>query len=268
MDGGRLSAALRRVHAGRIVRASRAPPAMRALLAMLLAAGLLVGCAGRDADGEREVVPSPSPAGAPIAVTPSPGDSAPTPTPTQSPSPSTFLFEDGFEDATLDGWETGRDVPGDAATGSAATASVASSEEKARTGGRSAGFAIDGHQDGGTVWLVRGFEVEAGRVYDVHMDVWAHGEASAHARGDVVLFAGDHAPRGEADFGGRIIGPGAHASTRSSLDGREGWRPADLSWTTPVLGTDLLFVALGVSASGEAATAGHLDDLRVRITPV
>lgn len=110
----------------------------------------------------------------------------------------TVGFADGFEEG-FTGWSRDSDVPQDPNNLRNPVAwMITRSTERAVAGSASLRYYLDGRQDDGTIWIVRGISVEAEQTYDVSMrtDAWSSSE-SFNTIAHLVMYAGTSRPTSE-----------------------------------------------------------------------
>lgn len=177
-------------------------------------------------------------------------------------------FEQGLGD-----WERAADVPDHPDTGMPVEWSIEPSTERARSGDRSVRFVLDGSQDDGTIWLVRPVTVTAGTAYagELTARAWSASE-SFNTLAHLVCLTATARPAAENDFppsGETWAGDGrSMAGLRQPLNRREGWDEYSVTWSTPPLDTDLLWLAVGITVVWETTVRYFLDDVDLRLRPV
>lgn len=206
------------------------------LLAALLAAPALAGCAGDPGPGTTETV--------------------------------TEGFEDGVK-----AWTPGSDVPEDPnRPGETVAWNITPSDERARGGDWSALYELDGRQDDGTIWLTRQIRVEPGQAYRANVSAWAYSASeSFNTRAHLVVSLAEQPPEAEEDFpepGNNTTGdPDAErGGLREALDQAEGWREYRFGWTVPSDANRTLHLAVGISAVWETELEFWVDDVTVELT--
>lgn len=171
-------------------------------------------------------------------------------------------------------WEKDADVPDDPnRPGEKVEWSIELSDEEATSGERSARLAIDGSQDDGTIWIVRGIQVSPAASYEatVQVQAWSQSESFNHIT-DLVLYLGAQAPTAEDDFprsenGSAGTTPdGQAAGIREPLHQTEGWQAYGFDWITPG-DAERLYVAVGISVVWETQVHHFVDDLSVDLQP-
>ena len=185
----------------------------------------------------------------------------------------TIGFADGFEEEFA-GWSRDSDVPEDPNNpGNPVAWMITRSTERAASGAASLRYHLDGRQDDGTIWIVRGISVEAGRAYDVSVrtDAWSASE-SFNTIAHLVMYAGTSRPTSEGSF----PKPGSNSSDagvmdtgglREPLNRAEGWIPYAFSWKTPELETETIYIGVGISAVWETEMTYFVDDVKLTATP-
>ncbi|MFW6385453.1 MAG: hypothetical protein ACOCY7_04890 [Halodesulfurarchaeum sp.] len=182
-------------------------------------------------------------------------------------------FADGFEGG-FTGWSRDSDVPEDPNNpGNPVAWMITHSTERANTGSASLRFYLDGRQDDGTIWIVRGIEVQAGRAYDVSMrtDAWSPSE-SFNTIAHLVVFAGTDRPTSEGSFpepesNSSDAGVTDSGGLRDSLNRAEGWIPYSFSWKTPELEAETIYIGVGISAVWETEMTYFIDDVKFTAMP-
>ena len=175
--------------------------------------------------------------------------------PTGNEQPITF--NDSFETG-LAAWTQGADVPEDPNNpGQPVAWSIAQSTDQAIDGQYSARFFLDGSQDDGTIWLVREFDVTAGRTYGVTLRfaLWSESE-SFNTLAKVAVYAGGEAPDAEADFNVDMV---ANEVT--------GWKTYTYVVDATATGNGKIRVAFGISAVFETEMTYYIDDVEIQIAP-
>ena len=186
--------------------------------------------------------------------------------------PGLVTVDEPFEQG-LDDWDRDADVPEHPETGMPVEWSIELSTERARSGERSARFVLDGSQDDGTIWLVRPVTVKAGTAYsgDLTVRAWSASE-SFNTLANLVCLTTTARPTVEDDFppsGDVWTGEGrSTAGLRQPLNRREGWDEYSVSWSTPPLDTDRLWLAVGISVVWETTIRYFVDDVALRLRPI
>lgn len=201
--------------------------------------------------------PTPSPTGAPPETT---GD------PT-APGEPVLVFDDGFEAADLAPWTTHGHV-GEDAFGPFEWR-IDRTSDRAFAGAASARLFTSGDHDDGTAWLAAPVAVDPGHAYDfdVHFRAYSESESFNTVR-HVVAALGPDAPETEADFpapGETSTGESGlpAGGVREPLDLSAGWREYGFRWASPVLSTERLWLAVGVSVVWETDRTDYLDAVKV-----
>jgi hypothetical protein len=164
-------------------------------------------------------------------------------------------FFEGFE-ASLDGWQTGADVPDDPNNPPNPVAwSIDTSDERASEGISSAEYFLDGRQDDGTIWLARSF---AAMPYCKHrvlltFDLWSPSE-SFNTIAKVAAYAGATAPQKEADF-----------DTSEPADQQAGWTQYRYEFDVTPGAAGEVWVAFGISAVWETEMTYNIDTVSITI---
>ena len=180
-------------------------------------------------------------------------------------------FDEGFE-AGIGDWET------DAAIGPEVDVAdfewtIDVSGEEAYTGERSLRIANGGDYDDGVSWAVHPIPVDPGRAYTATATAqfWSESESFNTLR-DAVFRLGPDAPETEEEFPNpgvntTQLGETPYGGLREPLWLTDGWREYAFEWTTPVLETDTLYVALGTSVIWEGDATHYVDDVSVTLQP-
>lgn len=188
-------------------------------------------------------------------------------------SSNTYGYADGFEEGVTD-WETDSDVPDDPNDpGNPVDWEIRRSTERAATGSASLRYYLDGRQDDGTIWIVRPFTFEGGRAYEVTMraDAWSASE-SFNTLAYLVMYAGRTRPTSEGSFpepGGNSSDAGVTETggLRETLNQTEGWMPYSFAWKTPTVETDMIYIAVGISAVWETEMTYFVDNIKLSAVP-
>jgi hypothetical protein len=180
-------------------------------------------------------------------------------------------FREGFEDGLGD-WTA------DAAIGPEVDSAefewtVDVSDEEAAAGERSLRIRNEGDHDDGTTWATHPVSVDPGRAYTatVRARFWSESESFNTIR-DAVARLGPDPPAREEDFptpgtNTTALGETPSGGLREPLWLAAGWREYAFEWTTPVLSTDTLHVAVGTSVIWEAAATHYVDEVSVDLVP-
>ncbi|HPD31222.1 MAG TPA: hypothetical protein PLL20_14620 [Phycisphaerae bacterium] len=174
-------------------------------------------------------------------------------TPVEEP----VIFNDGFETG-LGSWMQGSDVPEDPNNpGNPVAWAIEQSDAQAVEGRYSARFCLDGGQDDGTIWLVREFDVTAGRVYSVmlSLSLWSESE-SFNTLAKVAAYAGGKAPDAESDF-----------DVSMAADQVAGWKTYTYVIDATATTNGKIRVAFGISAVWETQLTYYIDDVAIEIEP-
>lgn len=188
-------------------------------------------------------------------------------------STATVGFADGFEEG-FTGWSRDSDVPEDPNDpGNPVAWMITRSTERAAAGSASLRYYLDGSQDDGTIWIVRGLSVEPGQAYDVSMrtEAWSASE-SFNTIAHLVMYAGVKRPTSEESFpdpGSNSAGAGVTdtGGLREPLNRSDGWTPYVFSWKTPELETETIYIGIGISAVWETEMTYFVDDVKLTGVP-
>ena len=167
------------------------------------------------------------------------------------------VFSDSFETG-LAAWTQGSDVPEDPNNpGQPVAWSIEQSDVQAEDGQYSAEFYLDGQQDDGTIWLVREFDVTAGRTYAVTLSfsLWSETE-SFNTLAKVAVYAGGKAPAAEADF-----------NVDMAANEVAGWKTYTYMADATATSNGKIRVAFGISAVFETEMTYYIDDVEIEISP-
>lgn len=177
-------------------------------------------------------------------------------------------FADGFE-AGLGDWAPRSDVPEDPnRPGQPVNWTIRADDGRMRNGTTALNFTLDGRQDDGTIWVVRGFPVASGRTYTVSASVWLFSESeSFNTIAHVVLSVSDHEPTGEDSFPSPGANP-AGPALREPLNQAEGWVEYRVAGTVTDTDDGVVHVAFGISAVWETEMTYYADDVVVTLRPV
>ncbi len=177
-------------------------------------------------------------------------------------------FADGFE-AGFGQWAPRSDVPEDPnQPGERVNWTIHADDGRARNGTTALNFTLDGRQDDGTIWVVRGFPVASGRTYTVAASVWFFSESeSFNTIAHVVLSVSDHEPTGEDSFPTPGTDPEAPA-LREPLNQAAGWVEYRVEGTVADSDDGVVHVAFGISAVWETEMTYHADDVVVTLRPL
>jgi hypothetical protein len=180
-------------------------------------------------------------------------------------------FHEGFE-AGLGDWEAGAAIGPEVDVEEFEWA-VDVSDAEASEGDRSLEIFNEGDYDDGTTWVTHPVAVESGRAYTVEVaaEIWSESESFNTLR-DAVMRLGPEPPAAEADFpqpgvNTSALGETPYGGLREPLWLADGWRGYAFEWTTPVLSTDTLHVAVGTSVIWEGDATHFVDDLSVELLP-
>ncbi len=168
-----------------------------------------------------------------------------------------IVFNDSFENG-LAAWTQGSDVPEDPNNpGQPVAWLIEQSDEQADDGQYSARFYLDGRQDDGTIWLVREFDVTAGRTYAVTLSfsLWSESE-SFNTLAKVAAYAGGKAPDVEEDF-----------DVNMAANEVAGWETYAYVMDATATSNGKIRVAFGISAVWETEMTYYIDDVSVEIEP-
>lgn len=172
-------------------------------------------------------------------------------------------------------WETGADIPQDPnRPGENVSWNIDVTREQAASGSYSVNYTLDGNQDDGTIWLVRGLQVEANQAYGANVTVSAwSSSASDNTLAHLVAFLGPDRPIEEEDFpaSGEVTNRSSateRGGLREPLDQQAGWRAYSFGWTAPPTEEGRLWVAVGISAVWETQLTYFVDDLEIQLEPV
>lgn len=111
----------------------------------------------------------------------------------------------------------------------------------------------EGRHDDGTTWAIHPIPIESGRVYDVRVmaEYWSPGESFNLIR-SAVMYLGPDPPSREEDF--PQSGQNTTDFDESPIGGLreplwlvDGWQEYAFEWTTPVLSTDTVHLAVGTT---------------------
>lgn len=172
--------------------------------------------------------------------------------PTAPPEEMTFSFETG-----LQGWtEAGTDLQDPPVTWD-----IERTTDVANSGDASVRLMLDNVNDAGKIWIVRGFEAEPGRTYEVEIDF----ALGTRDWGDVNLWtviAGAHAQppqdAGDLDF---------RDDTGNGLGSDQGyvWIDKDYTSTVTANAEGMIYVAIGVWGTYEVSRTYYVDDVVIEI---
>jgi hypothetical protein len=166
-------------------------------------------------------------------------------------------FNDGFESG-LGAWTQGSDVPEDPNNpGQPVAWSIEQSNAQADEGQYSARFSLDGSQDDGTIWLVREFDLTAGKAYSVTLafSLWSETE-SFNTLAKVAAYAGGKAPDAEEDF-----------DVSMAANQLAGWRTYTYVIDATATSNGKIRAAFGISAVWETQLTYYIDDVAIEIEP-
>lgn len=155
----------------------------------------------------------------------------------------------------LDDWDQGADVPLDP-NGGQVPVYWDIAPIIARSGTRSAMFALDGRQDDGTIWLTRPISVTSATPVTVTVETHIWSRQASVGLAYVALYAGAKPAQQEEEF--RVAG---------SADDHAGWKAYQAGFTvTPTEGQ--VWVAIGISAVWETKLMYAVDDVTVTINDI
>jgi hypothetical protein len=144
---------------------------------------------------------------------------------------------------------------------------------EAASGERSLRIWNEGDYDDGVTWAVHPVGVASGRAYRARgsAQFWSESESFNTLR-DAVMRLGPEPPGVEEDFpqpgvNTTALGETPFGGLREPLWLAEGWREYAFEWTTPVLSTDRLYVAVGTSVIWEGDATHYVDDVSVELDP-
>lgn len=175
---------------------------------------------------------------------------------------------DGFK-AGLGQWAPRSDLPEDPnRPGQVVNWTVRTDDGQVRNGTAALNFTVDGRQDDGTIWVVRGFPVASGRTYTVAASIWFFSESeSFNTIAHVVLSVSDHEPSGEGSFPSPGADPDGPA-LREPLNQAAGWVEYRVAGTVTDTDDGVVYVAFGISAVWETEMTYYADDVVVTLRPV
>lgn len=143
------------------------------------------------------------------------------------------------------------------------------SGEQAAEGDRSLRIWNEGDYDDGVTWGYHPVAVESGRAYvaTVTAQIWSESESFNTLR-DAVMRLGPVPPEVEEDFpdpgvNTSALGETPYGGLREPLWLADGWREYSFEWTTPEIGTETLFLAVGTSVIWEGDATHYVDDITV-----
>ena len=172
-------------------------------------------------------------------------------------------FAEGFEDGLGD-WTAGAAI-GPEVDLEDFEWTVEVSDAEAAEGTRSLRIWNEGDYDDGVTWAVHPVAVEPGRAYEVTVraQLWSESESFNTLR-DVVLRLGPAPPAAEEDFphpgvNTTALGETPYGGLREPLWLADGWREYGFEWTSPVLETDRLYLAVGTAVIWEGDATHYVD---------
>lgn len=187
-------------------------------------------------------------------------------TPTEA-GPVSVELNEGFEDA-LQAWD--RDWQIGPETDEFDWA-IERTTERARSGQWGLRVFTEGRHDDGTAWITRPISVQPNREYRGTATAYAWSESSSfNTMRHLVMFLGPAPPDsehafpspGEATTGESITPTGG---LRQPLDQSAGWRKYEFEWHSPVLDTDTLYLAVGVTVVWEVDRTYYVDDINLSL---